>query len=81
MDLRLVIVGITLRQLLHRLGIGQKAGAVIDLLIVGIHRAERVDIIALPLGLGTDGLALRNYERAFGKILRGRCSVWIPQQA
>ena len=57
-DLRLVVVGIALRQRLHRLGISQKARAVVDLFVVGVHGRERVHVVALALGLGADGLAL-----------------------
>ena len=56
MDHRLVVLGIFLRQLLHRLGIGHDAGAVIELLVVGIHDSERVEVVALTLGLGANAL-------------------------
>jgi hypothetical protein len=41
-DLRFVIVWITLRQLFHGLGVGDNPGAVIDLVEVGVHDRERV---------------------------------------
>ena len=54
MDLRFVIVRIALCQLFHGLGVGLHARAVIDLVVVGIHGAERVEVVALALGLGAD---------------------------
>ena len=81
MDLRLVVLRILLCQLLHRLGIGHDARAVIELLVVGVHDRERVDIVALALRLGADALALRNGGGAVGEILRRRRHVRVPEQA
>ena len=81
MDLRLVIVGIALRQLLHGLGIGLDAGAVIDFFVIGIHDREGIDVVAFTLGLGADTLSLGNCSGAFGEILDGRRDVRIPQKA
>ena len=53
----------------------------IDLVVVGVHDAERVEIVALALGLGADALRLRDRGGALGEILRRRRDVWIPQQA
>src|SRR5712671_6742910 len=80
-DLRLVVVWIALRQLFHGLRIGQNAGAVIDLFVVGVHDRKRVQIIALALRLGTDALSLGDRGSAFGEILRRRRAVRIQQQA
>jgi hypothetical protein len=57
-DLRFVVGGIFLRQSLHRLEIGLHAGAMIDLVVVGVEHHERVDVVALALGLGAERLAL-----------------------
>ena len=77
-DLRLVVVGIALRQLLHGLRIGLKAGAVVDFLIVGVHDGKRVQIVALALRLGADALSLCDRGSALGEVLRGRRGVRIP---
>ena len=71
MDLRLVIVGIALRQLFHGLGIGLNAGAVIDFIVVGVHDREGIDVVALALGLGADALSLGDRRGPLGDILRG----------
>ena len=65
MDLCFVIVGVALRQLLHRLEIGEHTRAMVDLVVVGIHRAQRVEIIALAPRLGAKRPAL----------LERRCSL------
>ena len=47
--LRLVVVRIALGQLLHGLKIVLDTRAVVDLLMVGIHRGQRLEIVALAL--------------------------------
>ena len=71
-DLRLVVIRIALRQLLHGLGIGQDAGAVIDFVVVGVHDCKRIDVVAFALRLGADALSLGDRGGAFGEIFRGR---------
>ena len=71
-DLRLVVVRIALRQLFHGLGISLHARAVIDLVVVGVHGAERVDVVALALRFRADRLRLGDCGSAFGEILRRR---------
>src|SRR5262245_57887607 len=80
-DLRLVVVWITLRQLFHGLGVGHDAGAVVDALIVGIHDPERRQVIALALGLGADAPCFGQRRRTLGQILRRRGNVGIEQKA
>ena len=80
-DLRLVVIRIALRQLLHGLGIGLDARAVIDFVVIGVHDCKRIDVVALALGLGADALSLGNRGGALGEILRGRRNVGIKQQA
>ena len=80
-DLRLVVFRVALRQLLHRLRIGHDAGAVVDLVMVGIHHGERVDVVALTLRLGADAFALRDGRGALGEILRRRRHVRVQEQA
>ena len=80
MDLRFVVVRIALRQLLHGLGIGLHARAVIDLFVVGVHGAERVEVVALALGLGADALSLRDRGGAVGEVLGGRRDVGIQNR-
>jgi hypothetical protein len=77
-DLRFVIIGITLRQRFHGLDVGLHAGAVIDLVVVGIHGAERIEIVALALGLGADDFRLGQRRGTFGKVLGRRRDVGIP---
>src|SRR5882724_7255263 len=77
-DLRFVIVGIAQCQLFHGLGVSLHARTVIDLVILGIHGAQRVEVVALALGLGADALSLCDHGSAFGKVLRGRRRVGIP---
>jgi hypothetical protein len=80
MDLSLVIIRIALRQLLHRLGIGLDAGAVIDLFVLGVHDGKRIDIVTLALAFGPDALSLVNRSGALGEILGGRRDVRIEQE-
>src|SRR6266436_5579513 len=77
-DLRFVIVGIALCQLFHGLGVSLHARTVIDLVVVGVHGAERVEVVALALGLGADAFSLGDRGSALGEILGGRRRVGIP---
>ena len=70
-DLRLVVVRIALRQLLHGLGIGLNARAVVDLLIVGVHDGERIEIVALALGLGADALPFASAAAPSARFFAG----------
>ncbi len=53
----------------------------INLVVVGVHGAERREIVTLALGLGADGLSFRECGGTFGKVLRGRRGVGVPEQA
>src|SRR5712664_5029018 len=77
-DLGLVVVGIALCQLFHGLGVSLHARTVIDLVVVGVHGAERVEVVALALGLGADAFSLGDRGSALGEILGGRRRVGIP---
>ena len=79
-DLRFVVVGIALRQRLHRLEIGLHAGAMIDLVVVGVEDEERVDEIALARRLGADGLCLLQRGEAGGEIFRRRRGVRVVEE-
>ena len=81
MNLRLIVIRITLRQLLHGPGIGLNACAVIDFVVIGVHDRKRVDIVTFALRLGTDALPLGDGSSPFGEILRGRHDVRVPQHA
>ena len=81
MNLRLIVLGITLRQRFHRLCVSQKARAVVYLLVIGVHDPKRIQIVTLTLGLGTDALALLNCGEPERKIGRGRWSVRVVKQA
>src|SRR5260370_303213 len=80
-DLRFVIVGITLSQLFHGLGVSMHARTMIDLVVIGVHGAERIEVVALALSLGADALSLGDRGSTLGEILRRRRRVRIPQQA
>ena len=81
MNLRFVVVRIALRQLLHGLRIGHDAGAMVDLVEVGVHDSQRIQIVALALGRGADALALGDHDRAVGEIFRRRGDVRVPEHA
>ena len=51
----LAVLGIALVQLLHRLLVGDRTGAVIELVVVAVERADRRDVILFPLGLRPGG--------------------------
>jgi hypothetical protein len=81
MDLRFVIVWVALRQLFHRLEVGQHAGAMVDLVVVGVHRVERFDIVALARRLRAQGFALCKRGSALREVFDGRGDVRIVEQA
>src|SRR5215468_2389869 len=80
-DLRLVVVWITLRELFHGLGIGLYARAVVDLVVIHVHDPERVQVVAFTLGLGPHILSLSKRRGTLGEIFRGRRYVRIPEEA
>jgi len=80
-DLRLVVVRIAPRQLFHRLGIGLGAGEMTELVVADINDGQRVDVIALALGLGADTLCFCDDGGALREVLCGRRDVRIPQEA
>jgi len=79
-DLRFVILGITCRQCLHRLEIGLHATTVVDLVVIDVHDGERVDVVALALRLGADGLGLLDGRKPEREIRRRRRAVRIVEQ-
>ena len=79
MDLCLVVVWIALRQAFHRLRIGYDAGAVIYLVVIGIHHRQRVDITFLALGLEADRSRFLDCCRALREILHRRRRMGVPQ--
>ena len=81
MNLRFVVVRVALRQLLHGLRIGHDAGAMVDLVKVGVHDGQRIQIVALALGPGANALALGDHDGAIGEIFRRRGDVGIPEHA
>ena len=80
-NLRLVIVRIALRQLLHRLQIGLYAGAMVDFVVIGVEDEEGVDVIALALRLCRKRLSFLKGGKAEREVGRGRRAVRIVQQA
>ena len=79
-DLRLVVVRIFCRELLHRaeeradaLGMGQ-------LVVVGIHQHQRVDVVTLALGLGADLLGLLDRGKTEWQVGRGDGGMRIVEQ-
>ena len=76
-----VVIRISLGYAFHGLEIGQHAGAVIDFVKVGIERRQRIDEIALALGLRADRLALLDRCKAQRKVADGRRRVRIVEEA
>ena len=79
-DLRFIVIWISSCELLHRFEIVQHAGAMVDLIVIGIHGGERFEIVALTLSLGANPLAFDQCGSTISKILGWRYSVWIPQK-
>src|SRR5690348_11511730 len=67
-NLRFVVIWIALRQLFHLLEVSQYTCAMIKPVVIGVHGAERVDVVALALGLGADRLALLDRSRALLQV-------------
>ena len=63
-DLRLVVVRIFRRDLLLRVAERADALDVAELVVIGIHQHQRVDVVALALGLGADRLGLLDGREA-----------------
>ena len=80
-DLRLVVFRIALRQLLHGLGIGLHARAVVDLVVIGVHDARARRCSRARAASWRRRLSLGDRGSALGEILRGRRDVRVPQQA
>ena len=80
-DLSLVIVRIARCDLLFRREIPLHARAMVDLIIVDVHRGDRIDVLPLALRLGTEGLAFFHGFETERKVLRRRRRVWIVQIA
>ena len=57
-DLRLVVVRILRRDLLLRVTERADALGVAELVVIGVHQHQRVDVVALALGLGAHLLGL-----------------------
>ena len=57
-DASLLVVGEAGVHLLHRLLVGDRAGLVVDLVVILIERGDRRDIGLLALGLRTGGVGL-----------------------
>src|SRR5689334_17031881 len=58
MDLRFVVIRIALSQFFHFLEVSLYACAMIKPVVIGVHGAKGVDVVALALGLGAYRLAL-----------------------
>ena len=78
MDLRLVVVGIALRNLLHRLRVGLRARQMGGFFEIGVHRSERIDVVAFALRFFADRFRLGNRGCTFGEIFYRRWNVGIP---
>src|SRR5689334_5749185 len=53
----------------------------IDLVVVGVHGTERIEVVAFALGLGADELSFCDRVSALGEVFRGGWNVGIPQEA
>ncbi|MGY2916046.1 hypothetical protein ACVWYP_001676 [Bradyrhizobium sp. USDA 3262] len=80
-DLRLVIVGIVRRDLLFGRQESLHAGAVIDLVVVDIHRRDRIDVFPLARGAGIQRLAFFRSFKAERKVFRWRRCMRIVEVA
>src|SRR5262249_56907167 len=65
----------------HSLEVGKYAGAMIDVVEVGIERGHRIDEIALALRLRADRLALLDRRKAERKVAHRRRRVRIVEEA
>ena len=81
MDLRLIVIWVALRNLLHRLRVGLRARKMTDFVMVHVNDGERIDVVAFALCLCADTLPLGDRRGAFGEILRGSWNMRIKQQA
>ena len=79
-NLRLVVVGIFCRQRLHLLQVGLHPRRLRGLVVVNIHHRQRVDVVALALGLGASGLCLLDRRKPERKIGRRYRAVRIVEQ-
>src|SRR5262249_306261 len=70
-------LGIASRQCLHRLEISLHAATVVDLVVIDVHDGERVDVVALALRLGADGLGLLYGRKPEREIRRRRRALRI----
>jgi hypothetical protein len=59
--LRLVIIGIALRQVLHRLVVGGEPGVDWSFVVIAVIGAQRLDPVALALRFGADRVRLFKY--------------------
>jgi hypothetical protein len=66
---------------LHRRNIAADAGAVIELVVIGVERGERGDELVLARRLRADGLGLLERGEPLRQIVRGRNAERIEQQA
>ena len=79
--LRFVVGRIALRQRLHRLQIRLHPRAMGDLVVIGIEHQQRIDEIALAVGLGADRLRLLNGGQTERQIGCRRRGVRVVEQA
>ena len=80
-DLRLVVVRIARRDLLFRRKIPLHARAMVDLVVVDVHRCDCIDVIPLALRFCTQRLAFFHGFETQWKALRRRRRVRIVQIA
>ena len=76
-DAGLLVVGEAGVNLLHRLLVGDRAGLVVELVVISIERGDRRDIGLLALGLRPGGVGLRD---RFGAGLQRRLARRVPQR-
>jgi len=72
---------VPLRHFVHRLEIGRDAGAMVDLIVVGVEHRERVDQIPLTLALCPNGFALLERGKTLGEVFRRREGERVVEQA
>jgi hypothetical protein len=80
-DLRLDVLRVLLRDPLLRLEIILHAGAMVQLVVVDIHRAQRVDVITLSLGFCVQRFRFLDRRKPKRQVSRRRWGVRIVEEA
>jgi hypothetical protein len=80
-DLGFVVVGIALRQRLHRFQVGLHALAEWNSIVILVHGEQGIDVVTLALRLGAERATLFQCSEPRREILRRRLNVRIVEKA